>query len=73
MTNDWGVHDAYGIRPYEDAYGRPVLYPARSYSAYNVKAQQFRQANDGVEHGYGHGYDHGERYRDYYGHHETHP
>ncbi len=36
--NDWDVHDAYGIRPYEDAYGRPVLYPAHSYNPYNVKA-----------------------------------
>ena len=34
-TNDWGLHDAYGIRPYEDAYGRPVLFPAHSYSPYN--------------------------------------
>ena len=40
--NDWGVHDAYGIRPYEDAYGRPVLFPVHSYSPYNVKAQQFK-------------------------------
>ena len=25
QANDWGVHDLYGIRPHEDAYGRPIL------------------------------------------------
>ena len=39
------MHDVYGIRPYEDAYGRPELFPAQGYSAYTARRQQYGKDN----------------------------
>ena len=57
-VNDWSVHDAYGIRPFEDAYGRPTLLSGHSYNPYSQQPETFRQyngeANDwGVHDAYG--------------------